>query len=83
MFLPFGDTIKDIINLKKEIAMESTLLPFEKHPTESGITLLEAYSALASHAKAFNTAIDIPTPGLPSGNVGETNFWHLQVRSPV
>ena len=61
--------------------MESTLLPFEAHPKESGITLLEAYSALASKSPLVNTAIDIPTPGMKLSHDIETDFWHLQLRT--
>lgn len=61
--------------------MESTLLPFEAHPKESGITLLEAYSALANKAPLESTAIDIPTPGMTLSRESESDFWHLQLRT--
>lgn len=63
--------------------MNSTFLAREVHPTQPGITLLEAYSALASNTKIVNTAIEIPTPGLPLGNDGATDFWHLELRTPA
>lgn len=47
----------------------------------SGITLLEAYSALAQKARVHNTAINLPSPGLlPLGDAG---FWHMQLRTPT
>ncbi len=47
---------------------------------QSGITLLEAYSALAKNARAINTAIDVPTAGLlPTGD-SDTDFWHVSLQ---
>ncbi len=63
--------------------MKSTRLPSDGRPTESGITLLEAYSALIRNTTTANTAIEIPVPGLPLGNDVATDFWHLQLRTPV
>lgn len=63
--------------------MESTRLPSDGHLSESGITLLEAYSALIRDTTTTNTAIDIPAPGLPLISDSTTDFWHLQLRTPA
>ena len=45
--------------------------------TESGLTLLEAYSALASRNRS--EAIDIPFPGQPASGDLHGRFWTIRV----
>ena len=46
---------------------------------ESGITLLEAYSALAKKIGA-QAALEIPFPGHPSGSDAEGRFWGVRIQ---
>ena len=48
---------------------------------ESGITLLEAYSALAGRDARQTPALAIPFPGQPSGLDREERFWTLKIRN--
>ena len=49
--------------------------------SESGITLLEAYSVLAGRDARHNPALAIPFPGQPSGVDPEERFWTLKIRN--
>lgn len=49
--------------------------------TESGITLLEAYSALASRDARRAPAVAIPFPGQPNGVDPEGRFWTVKIRN--
>lgn len=46
----------------------------------SGITLLEAYSALAKR-NGGTAAVEIPFPGCPNGVDSEGEFWQIRVQS--
>ena len=46
-----------------------------------GITLLEAYSALATNAGNINLAIDVPAAARLPVSVSTASFWHLQLHS--
>ncbi len=48
---------------------------------EGGITLLEAYSALASRDSKRIPAVAIPFPGQPSGVDPEGRFWMVKLRN--
>lgn len=48
---------------------------------ESGITLLEAYSALAGREARQSPAVAIPFPGQPSGVDPEGRFWTIKIRN--
>ena len=48
---------------------------------EGGITLLEAYSALASRDSKHIRAVEIPFPGQPSGVDREGYFWMMKLRN--
>ena len=49
--------------------------------SEGGITLLEAYSALAGRGSRQAPAIEIPFPGQPSGADPEGRFWTFTFRN--
>ncbi|MBL7649446.1 MAG: hypothetical protein JNK74_24990 [Candidatus Hydrogenedentes bacterium] len=49
--------------------------------SEGGITLLEAYSALASRESKRIPAVEIPFPGQPSGVDREGHFWMMKLRN--
>ena len=48
---------------------------------ESGITLLEAYSALAGRDTRRASAVEIPFPGQPNGVDPEGRFWTIKLRN--
>lgn len=48
---------------------------------EGGITLLEAYSALARRSGARPEALEIPSPGQPTGADPEGRFWTFTLRN--
>lgn len=49
--------------------------------SEGGITLLEAYSALARQKGAYGTPVEVPNPGQPTGADGEGRFWTFTFRN--
>ena len=49
--------------------------------SESGITLLEAYSALAGRDARRMPTVEVPFPGQPSGVDPEDRFWTLKIRN--
>ncbi len=49
--------------------------------SEGGITLLEAYSALASRESNRIPAVAIPFPGQPSGADPESRLWTMKLRN--
>jgi hypothetical protein len=53
--------------------------PAGMRESASGITLLEAYSALAKRNGA-TAAIEIPFPGHPSGVDPEGDFWGVRIQ---
>ena len=54
--------------------------PASAAPVNGGMTLLEAYSALAKKARTTNTAIDAPSPGRFAQGDCESDFWHLRLK---
>jgi len=49
--------------------------------SEGGITLLEAYSALARQKGGRATALEIPSPGQPTVADPEGRFWTFTFRN--
>ena len=58
--------------------LEITAAPARR---EIGITLLEAYSALAGREARRPPAVEIPFPGQPSGVDPEGRFWTIKIRN--
>lgn len=66
--------------------MSTTSTTIMEQPTapprsEIGITLLEAYSALANREPNRTPAIAIPFPGQPSGTDPENRLWTMRLRN--
>jgi hypothetical protein len=64
-------------------SIDTTTLETPSAPTrsEGGITLLEAYSALAGRDAQRLPAVAIPFPGQPSGVDPEGRFWTVVLRN--
>jgi hypothetical protein len=62
-------------------AIETSAKPAAPARSESGITLLEAYSALVSKDSTRIPAVEIPFPGQPSGADPEGRFWMVKLRN--
>lgn len=62
-------------------AIETLAQPAAPARSEGGITLLEAYSALANRDPRRAPAIEIPFPGQPSGADPESRLWTIKFRN--
>ena len=64
-------------------SIDTTTLETPSAPTrsEGGITLLEAYSALAGRDTRRASAVEIPFPGQPNGVDPEGRFWTIKLRN--
>ncbi len=48
--------------------------------TDSGITLLEAYSALVQRAGRDSSGVEVPFPGRPLGTDRDCNLWTIRIK---
>ena len=74
------------MNQRMERKNEMSGISIEKSGTviernDGGITLLEAYSALAGRDARRNPVVEIPFPGQPSVADPEGRFWTIKFKN--